>query len=66
MNESNTNFFFWLSVLANLCQLESYNMLLKQADNDDIMKFLKEQDDVFLNKIIEQNQEIINLLKGGN
>ena len=63
MNDN--SFFFWLGVIANFCQLESYQMLLKEANNDDIMIFLKDQDDNYLKKIIEQNEEIISLLKGG-
>lgn len=49
---------------ANFAQLESYQMLLKQANNNDIMMSLKEQDDVYLKKIVKQNEEIIALLKG--
>lgn len=57
--------FFWLNVLANIAQLESYNILLNDFDNNDLMKFLKHQDQL-LSKIICQNEEIIQLLKGGN
>ena len=63
MNNEN-NFWFWLSVVANICQLESYQMLLKQTNNDDIMFELKEQDKSYLDKILKQNEEIISLLKG--
>ena len=42
------NFFFWLSVVANVLQIENYRMLLKDATNNDILK-----------KIIEQNEEIL-------
>lgn len=57
--------FFWLNVIANIAQLESYNILLHDFDNNDLMEYLKHQDKL-LNKIINQNEEIINLLKGGN
>lgn len=57
------DFFFWLSVVANCAQLESYNILLKDFDNHDLMEYLGHQDDL-LNTIIQQNQEILNLLKG--
>lgn len=76
---NNYDFFFWLSVMSNWCQLESYQMNQKQLSNDDLMKHLQKQDNVlenqnrmldeqtnqYLKKIIEQNETIINLLKGG-
>ena len=68
----NNSFFFWLSTMANWAQLESYQMNKKQISNDEIMKHLEkqdkhleEQDSKYLQKIIEQNEEIIKLLKGG-
>lgn len=60
----NNDFFFWLSVMANFAQLESYNILLHDFNNHDLMEYLKHQDEL-LNKVISQNQEIIALLKGG-
>lgn len=62
---NNYDSFFWLNVIANIAQLESYNILLHDFDNNDLMEYLKHQDKL-LNKIINQNEEIINLLKGGN
>lgn len=38
------NFFFWLSVVANVLQIENYRMLLKDATNNDILKKLQIQD----------------------
>lgn len=75
--DSNYDFFFWLSVMSNWCQLESYQMNQKQLSNDDLMKHLQKQDNVlekqnqildeqttkYLKTIIEQNETIINLLK---
>lgn len=61
---NNYDFWFWLSVMANFAQLQSYEILLKDFDNHDLMKFLQHQDDL-LSKIIDQNKEIIKLLKGG-
>lgn len=58
------NFWFWLSVMADFAQLESYNILLHDFNNNDLMHYLKHQDEL-LNKIINQNKEIIKLLKGG-
>lgn len=75
--DNNYDFFFWLSVMSNWCQLESYQMNQKQLSNDDLMKHLQKQDNVlekqnqildeqttkYLKTIIEQNETIIKLLK---
>lgn len=62
---NNYDFFFWLNVCANWAQLQSYDILLKDFNNNDLMEFLQHQDKL-LNKIIEQNEEILKLLKEGN
>ena len=62
---NNYDFWFWLNVMANFAQLESYNILLQDFDNNDLMQFLEHQDSL-LETIIQQNHEIINLLKGDN
>ena len=59
------DFFFWLNVIANIAQLESYNILLNDFNNTDLMKYLKHQDNLF-DQIIVQNKEIIKLLGGGD
>ena len=63
MNNNNYDFFFLLNVVANVLQIQSYEMLKKEISNNDIMQSLKHQDNDYLEKIIKQNQEIINLLK---
>lgn len=77
MDNNNYDFFFWLSVMSNWCQLESYQMNQKQLSNDDLMKHLQKQDNVleeqnqvleeqttkYLKTIIEQNKEILKILK---
>ena len=60
---NNIDFFFLLNVVANIYQIQSYEMLKKEISNNDIMQSLKHQDNDYLEKIIKQNQEIINLLK---
>ena len=60
---NNYDFWFWLNVMANMTQLESYNILLHDFNNNDLMEYLKHQDDL-LNEIIQQNQEILDVLKG--
>ena len=78
MDNNNYDFFFWLSVMANWCQLQSYEMNEKQLSNDDLMKHLQKQDNIleqqnqvldeqttkYLQTIIEQNKKILKLLKG--
>ena len=53
-----------LEILSNLIQLKSYEILVNDFNNTDLMKYLKHQDDL-LDSIIKQNDEIISLLKGG-
>ncbi len=72
--ENNVNqdydFFFWLGVVANVLQIENYRMLLRDSSNNDIMKELQVQDqtlseqtNIYLKKIIEQNEEILKRLE---
>lgn len=60
---NNIDFFFLLNVVANMLQIQSYEMLKKEISNNDIMQSLKHQDNDYLEKIIKQNNEIISLLK---
>lgn len=53
-----------LENLSNTLQILSFLILVKDFNNTDLMQYLKHQDDL-LNKIIQQNEEIKNLLKGG-
>lgn len=62
MNEEN-NFVYWLNIMANILQIENYNLLLKDKTNNEIMKELQNQDSNYLEKIVKQNEEIIELLK---
>ena len=64
MNDN--TFFFWLSVVANVCQLESYEMLIKETKNSELMNYLRHQDNDYLKTIVSQNEEIIKLLKEKN
>lgn len=52
------NFSNWLQIFSFLILIEDFN-------NTDLMKYLNHQD-ALLDKIIQQNQEIIDLLKGGS
>ena len=53
-----------LENFSNWLQIFSFLILIEDFNNTDLMKYLKHQDDL-LNKIIDQNNELITLLKGG-
>lgn len=61
MNDN--NFWLWIDRISNIAQLESYQILLEDFNNTDLMQYLEHQDNL-LNTIINQNLEIIRLLKG--
>lgn len=50
--------------ITDLIQWLSFYILLTDFNNTDLMRYLNHQDEL-LDKIIEQNDEIIKLLKGG-
>lgn len=54
-----------LEILSNLLQIKSYELLVNDFNNVDLMKYLKHQDSL-LQEIINQNVAILNLLKGEN
>lgn len=58
-----SNFNENLELLSNILQIKSYEILLNDFNNTDLMKYLKHQDNL-LDEIIKQNKEIIILLKG--
>jgi len=53
-----------LEILSNIVQLKSYEILVNDFNNTDLMKYLNHQDEL-LDTIINQNEKIIELLKGG-
>jgi len=53
-----------LENFSNWLQIFSFLILIEDFNNSDLMKYLAHQDDL-LNKIIDQNNELITLLKGG-
>lgn len=56
-----------LDTTSFMLQLYSVILLLKDFNNADLMQELCNQDEIYLKKIIQQNEQIINLLKeGGN
>lgn len=53
-----------LENFSNWLQILSFLILVKDFNNTDLMKYLEHQDSL-LDKIIDQNNQIITLLKGG-
>lgn len=51
-----------LTVLSMILQVESYEQNLKQTSNDDLLNELQKQDREYLDKIIGNQDKIINLL----
>ena len=58
MNDFDIN----LERISNILQILSYQILVNDFNNTDLMKYLKHQD-TLLDTIIKQNNEILNLLK---
>lgn len=54
-----------LENFSNWLQIFSFLILIEDFNNTDLMKYLKHQDNL-LDKIINQNNEIIFLMKGEN
>ena len=50
--------------LSLVLQVLSLQILFQDFNNTDLMQELQNQDNNYLKKIIEQNEEIIELLKG--
>lgn len=62
MNNNN-----YVNNLSLFLQMLSLDILFRDFNNSDLMNELRNQDSNYLQKIIEQNEEIITLLKkGGN
>lgn len=51
-----------LTVISFIMQMENYTELQAQASNDDIFKELQKQDREYLNKIIENQEKILDKL----
>ena len=64
-NNSGEDLDYWtiLSRMADQAQLASFSMELQDVRNSDLSKKLDEQNDKYLETIIEQNNKIINLLE---
>lgn len=62
-NPNNNNPAQRIDMMANWSQFVSLFLLLKDASNAEILQELNHQNSAYLEKIIEQNEEIIKLLK---
>lgn len=60
----NSNFENNLENLSNILQILSFLILINDFNNNDLMNYLRHQDQL-LDKIIKQNEELLELLKGG-
>ena len=52
-----------LNTFANLVQIASYQELLQQANNDDIMTELQHQNKAYLEQILKNQTEILRRLE---
>ena len=70
MDNNNYDIFFLLGVLANLLQIENYDLNVTDVKNSELLKELNKQDkmlneqtNIYLKKILKNQEEIIRLLK---
>lgn len=61
-----------IAIASYLLSIQNLQLNQQQASNDDLNKHLQEQDEIlqeqndkYLLKIIQQNEELLKLLKGG-
>jgi hypothetical protein len=52
-----------LNTFANLVQIASYQELLEQANNDDLMEELQHQNKAYLEQILNMQKEILTKLE---
>lgn len=52
-----------LSLIADILQISNYQLNVTQVSNDDLMKTLNNQNQDYLELIIEQNKEILKRLE---
>lgn len=52
-----------IDIASLILQILSLDLLFKDFNNSDLMQELRQQDEVYLEKIIMQNNEILKLLK---
>ena len=64
MNRGNDNLSFldMLTIFSVMLQVMGYQNDMSQSSNDDLMRELQTQDKAYLEKIVEQNNRILDIL----
>ena len=62
MNGNNLDFLDMLTILSVILQIMGYQNDMSQSSNDDLMKELQRQDNAYLEKIIENQNKILEKL----
>ena len=62
MNGNNLDFLDVLTILSVMLQIMGYRNDMSQSSNDDLMKELQRQDKAYLEKIIENENKILEKL----
>ena len=62
-NGNNLDFLDVLTILSVMLQIMGYQNDMSQSSNDDLMRELQRQDKAYLEKIIENENEILSILK---
>ena len=62
MNGNNLNFLDVLTILSVALQIMGYQNDMSQSSNDDLMRELQRQDKAYLEKIIENENKILEKL----
>ena len=62
-NGNNLDFLDMLTILSVMLQIMGYQNDMSQSSNDDLMRELQRQDKAYLEKIIENENEILSILK---
>ena len=63
MSGNNLDFLDMLTILSVMLQIMGYQNDMSQSSNDDLMKELQKQDKAYLEKIIENQNKILSILK---
>ena len=62
MNGNNLDFLDVLTILSVMLQIMGYQNDMSQSSNDDLMRELQRQDNAYLEKIIENQNKILEKL----
>lgn len=62
MNGNNLDFLDMLTILSVILQIMGYQNDMSQSSNDDLMRELQRQDKAYLEKIIENQNKILEKL----